>query len=88
MADTGRCFLNSRENHRDKDNFTVVIFAPGLAKFAEAGIEDPAAHFKGKTIRVTGRIDLHREQPQIKVTLPEQIEVMPEAAGDAAATRQ
>jgi DNA/RNA endonuclease YhcR with UshA esterase domain len=65
--------------------------AAGTARVAqrgEAGIEDPAAHFKGKTIRVTGRIDLHREQPQIKVTLPEQIEVRPEAAGDAAATRQ
>ena len=62
-----------------------MIFASGLAKFAEAGVADPAGHFKDKTIRVTGRIDLHREQPQIKVTLPEQIEVLAEADGDAAA---
>lgn len=88
MPDGSRCFLNSRADHRDKGNFTVVIFASGLAKFAEAGVADPAGHFKDKTIRVTGRIDLHREQPQIKVTLPEQIEVLPEADGDAAATRR
>jgi len=88
MPDGSRCFLNSRADHRDKGNFTVVIFASGLAKFAEAGVADPADHFKDKTIRVTGRIDLHREQPQIKVTLPEQIEVLPEAADDAAATRR
>lgn len=88
MPDGSRCFLNSRADHRDKGNFTVVIFASGLAKFAETGVADPAGHFKDKTIRVTGRIDLHREQPQIKVTLPEQIEVLPEAADDAAATRR
>ena len=88
MPDGSRCFLNSRANHRDKGNFTAVIFASGLAKFAEAGVADPAGHFKDKTIRVTGRIDLHREQPQIKVTLPEQIEVLPEAADAATATRR
>lgn len=88
MPDGSRCFLNSRADHRDKGNFTVVIFASGLEKFAEAGVADPAGHFKDKTIRVKGRIDLHREQPQIKVTLPEQIEVLAEAGGDAAATRR
>ena len=88
MPDGSRCFLNSRADHRDRDNFTVVIFAPGLAKFAAAGVADPADHFKDKTIRVTGRIDLHREQPQIKVTLPEQIEVLAEAGDDDAASRR
>jgi len=87
MPDGSRCFLNSKADHRDKGNFTVVLFASGLERFAEAGMDDPAAHYKGKTIRVTGRIDLHREQPQIKVTLPEQIKVLAEQDDDAATRR-
>ncbi|MFM7206908.1 MAG: hypothetical protein ACKO4T_09600, partial [Planctomycetaceae bacterium] len=78
--------LNSRANHRDKGNFTVVIFASGLAKFAEAGVADPAGHFQDKTIRVTGRVDLYRDQPQITVTTPEQIEVVDRDAAAADAT--
>jgi len=88
MPDGSRCFLNSHADHRDKGNFTVVIFASGLDAFEKAGIDDPGAHFKGKTIRVTGRIDLHREQPQIKVTLPEQIEVLAEADDAVGRTRR
>lgn len=88
MPDGSRCFLNSHADHRDKGNFTVVMFASGLDAFAKAGIDDPGAHFKGKTIRVTGRIDLHREQPQIKVTLPEQIDVLAEADDAVGRTRR
>ena len=50
-ASTGRdryCFLNSEENFRDSKTFTVFINAAALAKFKEAKIDDPAAHFQGQ----------------------------------------
>jgi len=88
MADAGRCYLNSRKDHRDKENFTAVIFRQGLEKFAKADVPDPAARFLGKTIRVTGTVELYKEKPQIKVELVdqiEQIEVVEEGAGSKAA---
>ena len=47
-------FLDSEPNHRDPKNLGVVVTESGRAKFAEAGIDDPTAHFKGKTIQVNG----------------------------------
>jgi len=83
MADAGRCYLNSHKDFRDEHNLTVVIFKRGLERFAEEKIDDPAEHFRGKTIRVTGTVELYKEKPQIKVDRVEQIEIVPEA--DAAA---
>lgn len=83
MADAGRCYLNSHKDHRDRDNFTAVIFKQGLEKFAKADVDDPAKHFLDKTVRVTGTIELYKEKPQIKVELVDQIELVdaPAAAG-------
>src|SRR5271157_5126245 len=47
-------FLDSEANHRDPNNLGVVVTERGRAKFGEAGIDDPTAHFSGKTIRVRG----------------------------------
>jgi hypothetical protein len=47
-------FLDCEENHRDPNNLGVVVTTAGAAKFKEAGIDDPADHFKGKTIGVQG----------------------------------
>lgn len=87
MADAGRCYLNSRKDHRDRENFTAVIFRQGLEKFSKAEIADPASHFLDKTIRVTGTIELYKDKPQIKVELVDQIEVVSDeaTAGRAAA---
>lgn len=79
MADRGVCFLNSRKNHRDDDNFTVVIFRDGLGRFAEAGIDDPAEHFDARTIRVRGTVAERNGKPQIVVELPDQIEIIESA---------
>lgn len=76
MADRRACFLNSRKNHRDAENFTVVIFREALARFAEAGIDDPANHFDGRTIRVRGLVAERDDKPQIVVETPDQIEVV------------
>jgi DNA/RNA endonuclease YhcR with UshA esterase domain len=69
------CFLNSQEDFKDARNFTVFLGKDALEKFREAKIEDPAAHFKGKTILVTGKVTIYREKPQIAVDGPDQIKI-------------
>jgi DNA/RNA endonuclease YhcR with UshA esterase domain len=69
-------FLNSETDFKDDKNFTVFIPKEALEKFAKVKIEDPAKHFKGKTVRVTGTVTLYRDKPQIKVEDPDQIKVV------------
>jgi hypothetical protein len=47
-----------------------------LEKFAKAKIEDFDAHYKGKTVRVTGTVTLYRDKPQTKVEDPDQIKII------------
>src|SRR5207244_131822 len=47
-------YLNSKKNYRDAGNFTVFISKESAEKFKTAKIDNPADHYKGKTIRVTG----------------------------------
>ena len=81
LTDRDVCFLNSRADHKESNNFTAVIFRDGLARFATDGIGDPAAHFRDKKIRVRGRIEEHEGRPQIKVEHPGQIEVVEPEVG-------
>jgi DNA/RNA endonuclease YhcR with UshA esterase domain len=68
-------FLDSEEDHHDPNNLAVAVTGTGAARFKGARIDDPALHFKGKTIRVTGVVKLQDNQPQIEVDDPGQIEV-------------
>ena len=70
------CFLNSKKDHRDEDNFTVVIFKDGLERLKGDGIENPAEHFLDATIRVRGVIEKRAGRPQIVVEEPGQIVVV------------
>lgn len=72
----GVYFLNSKDNIRDDDNFTVFINKDGTTKLAEKGIKEPADHYKGKTVQVTGTVTLYREKPQIVVDNPDQITIV------------
>jgi hypothetical protein len=81
--DQSNCFINSKSSFKDKDNFQVVIFAKDLKKFKEAKIEDPAIHYFKKTIKVTGKIELHKERPEIEVRSPEQIVVVEDDKKDS-----
>jgi DNA/RNA endonuclease YhcR with UshA esterase domain len=74
-AAIGNCFLNSESNFRDEKNFTVFIAKDVVEKFKKAKIEDPAAHYKGKTILVTGTVTLFQKKLQIKIEEPEQIKI-------------
>ena len=69
-------FLDSEANHHDPKNLGVVITEAGLAKLDEAGIDDPAAQFNGKTIRVRGIVIRKENRPYIEVNDPSQIEMV------------
>src|SRR5947207_11590237 len=47
----GEIYLDAEQDFRDPKNFAVVITKAGAAKLKDAGISDPAAHFKDKRTR-------------------------------------
>ena len=72
----GEIYLDSEEDFRDKKNLGIVVTKAGAAKFKEAGVDDPAVHFKDKTIRVTGTVIIKEERPRIEVDDPKQIQIV------------
>jgi hypothetical protein len=75
-TDSCQVFLDSEPNHRDPKNLGVVITVEGRPKFTEAGIDDPTAHYNGKTIRVRGMVIRKEKGPYIEVNDPSQIELV------------
>lgn len=69
-------YLDSEEDFRDPKNLGVIINVAGAAKFKEAGIDDPAEHFKGKTVRVSGIITKEDERFRLIVEDPKQIQIV------------
>jgi DNA/RNA endonuclease YhcR with UshA esterase domain len=69
-------YLNSEEDFKSDKNFTVFLPTKAVEKFKAKKVDDPAAHFKGNTVRVTGTVTLFKEKPQIKVEGPDQITVV------------
>jgi hypothetical protein len=69
-------FLDSEEDFHDDKNFAVVISYDDADKFRAAGIDDPAEHYKGKTIRVTGKVIEEDDQVRIRVDDPKQIKLV------------
>jgi DNA/RNA endonuclease YhcR with UshA esterase domain len=69
-------FLDSEEDFHDEKNLAVVISYDHAAKFLEAGIDDPAEYYKGKTIRVTGKVIEEDDQVRIRVDDPKQIKLV------------
>jgi DNA/RNA endonuclease YhcR with UshA esterase domain len=69
-------FLNSEEDYKGEKNFTVFIPKEVVEKFMKAKVTDPAAQWKGKTIRVTGTVTLYEKKPQIKIEDPDQIKIV------------
>jgi DNA/RNA endonuclease YhcR with UshA esterase domain len=72
----GVYFLNSKENYRDEGNFTIFINKDGVESLQKAKIDDPATHFKDKTVRVTGTVKLYKDHPEIAVEKAEQIQIV------------
>jgi eukaryotic-like serine/threonine-protein kinase len=74
--DKSRIFLNST-NYREKNNFTVVLDMKKLdGPFRTASIDDPKKHFQGKTIRVSGKVGLYQDAPQLEIEDLKQIEIV------------
>lgn len=77
LLDSGAfAFLNSREDFREEGNFTAAIPREGLAEFTKRKISDPAEHFLGSRVRVTGVVSKYKGRPQIKVLDPDQIKLV------------
>ncbi len=62
--------LDSEADYKDPKNLAVVIGYDDLASFRQAGIADPAAHYKDRRIRVTGQLyhDAAVKQTRLRVT--------------------
>jgi len=72
-----RVFLNSSANFRDSANFTVVLDMRAVGdKFKAAGVDDPMAHYRNKTVRVTGTVSVFNDRPQIVIEDAGQIAVV------------
>ena len=71
---SGTIFLNSRAKEYLK-HFVVVIFPSSVEKFQRKGIE-PEKYYLNRKIRVTGRVQLYKGQPEIIADDPSQIEVI------------
>ncbi len=77
-ASGSRMFLNSVEDFRSAENFTVVIDKAGQDAFKKAGVDDPREKFMGKKLKVTGTLAIYRERAEIVVSDPKQIEIQEE----------
>jgi hypothetical protein len=72
----GEIYLDSEENFRDEKNFAVVTTKAGAASLKEAGIDDPAGHFKDKKIRATGTVKEVSGVPRIEIDDAKQIRLV------------
>ncbi len=72
----GEIYLDAEEDFRDEKNFAVVITKAGAASLKEAGIDDPAAHFKGKKVRATGTVKEVEKVPRVAIDDAKQIRVV------------
>ncbi len=54
-------------------NFICVTFAQQVAAFGDT---PPSEAYKGKRVRVRGKIDLFRGAPQMKLLSPDQVEIL------------
>jgi len=76
LENRGEIYLDAELDFRDPKNFAIVINRTGAAAFKEKGIDDPAEHFMGKTIRTKGVVTVVDEVPRIEVSEVKQIELV------------
>src|SRR5262245_22011419 len=72
----GEIYLDAEEDFRDENNFAIVITKQGADSLKDAGIADPAEHFKGKTITATGTVKEVDGVPRIEIAAAKQIAVV------------
>ena len=69
----GEIYLDAETDFRDEKNFAVVITKAGAASLKEAGIANPAEHFKDKKIRAKGTVKEVDKVPRIEIDNAKQI---------------
>lgn len=70
--DSGKAiFLNSKNNFKDTDNFTAVIFLDYKNKFPK----EPSEYYWGRTLDVTGEIKEYEGRAEIILNHPSQIRI-------------
>jgi DNA/RNA endonuclease YhcR with UshA esterase domain len=77
----GEIYLDAELDFRDEKNFAVVITKAGAAKLKDAGINDPADHFKDKKIRATGLVKEVDMIPRIEIDDAKQIRIVETKGG-------
>jgi uncharacterized sulfatase len=72
----GEIYLDSEEDFKSEKNFAIVITRDGAAALKKAGIDDPAAHFKGKLVRATGEVKEVDNVPRIEISAATQLKLV------------
>jgi hypothetical protein len=75
LEQRGEIYLDAEEDFRSDKNFAVVITKEGAQSLREAGIADPADHFKGKTIKAKGQVKEVDRVPRIEIDDAKQISI-------------
>jgi DNA/RNA endonuclease YhcR with UshA esterase domain len=70
------CFLNSEADFKDPDNLTLFLGSQAITALKRAGVENPVAHYRDKTVRFKGRVTLFRDRPQIVVDDPKELRIV------------
>ena len=73
LEQRGEIYLDSEEDFRNEKNFAVVISKKGAESLKAAGIDEPASHYKGKTIRAKGTVSEVDGVPRIEIDDAKQI---------------
>jgi hypothetical protein len=84
LENRGEIYLDAELDFKDEKNFAVVITKTGAAKLKEAGIDDPAAHFKDKKIRASGVVKEVDQVPRIEIDDAKQIQIVQEKCASSA----
>lgn len=70
-------FLDSEEDFNDEKNLGIQIEEAVAGRLKDKkGVDDPAAYYKDKTIKVVGTVVLEDDRPYIKIEDPDQIDVV------------
>jgi DNA/RNA endonuclease YhcR with UshA esterase domain len=69
-------FLNSEKDFKSGKNLQVTIMKDNLEKFEEMKIKEPHKHFLNKKVKITGKISEFRGKPELKLTDPDQIQIV------------
>jgi hypothetical protein len=75
LESRGEIYLDAEPDFRDEKNFAVVITKAGAASLKQAGINNPAEHYKDMKIRATGTVKEVDKVPRIEIDDAKQIKI-------------